>query len=72
MLIRLFIVSIILICSNISLCQSDKTDYTNPDRENGILKGKIIDNETEAPVEGAVVEILRTKFRSQRLDMNRW
>jgi len=64
MLIRLFIVSIILICSNISLSQSDKTDYTNPDKDNGILKGKIIDNETEAPVEGAVIEILRTKFKT--------
>ena len=34
------------------------------DKDNGIIKGKVIDEEIQSPVEGAVVEILNSELKT--------
>ena len=57
MLIKNIFISLLLFISFSSLSFSQNND-------NGIIKGKVIDEEIQSPVEGAVVEILNTEQKT--------
>lgn len=52
-----FLVTLTLI---FSVCTDFSFASVNADRDNGIIKGRLIDNETKTPVEGAVVKNVET------------
>ncbi|MBS1517804.1 MAG: TonB-dependent receptor [Bacteroidetes bacterium] len=62
MIIRLITLFTFFFTAGVSVSQDNIPGRGN---ENGILKGTVLDKETEAPVEGAVVEILTLKDKRE-------
>ncbi|MBK9331659.1 MAG: carboxypeptidase-like regulatory domain-containing protein [Ignavibacteria bacterium] len=61
MFIRLSVFILLMFVSGEVFTQQDPLN----NNDKGVLKGKIIDNETEAPVEGAAVEILGSTVKTE-------
>ncbi|MBK8982634.1 MAG: carboxypeptidase-like regulatory domain-containing protein [Ignavibacteria bacterium] len=61
MFIRLSVFIVILFVAGEVFSQQDIPLNKN---DKGVLKGKVIDNETESPVEGAAIEILGSQVKT--------